>query len=83
MIAGKAPNKRSTGEVKGLCARGGFEVDITWDEAVLVRTVIRSKLGKPCVVRYGDERLRFATETGDERTVARDAGRLILGENLK
>jgi hypothetical protein len=30
----------------------------------LFATVIRSKLGRPCVVRYGDEHLRFETQAG-------------------
>jgi alpha-L-fucosidase 2 len=58
------PASWSWGEVKGLCARGGFEVDIVWRDGRLANAVIRSKLGRPCVVRYGDERLRFETQAG-------------------
>ena len=59
------PKSWPTGEVKGLCARGGFEVDIAWSNGQLTQAAILSKLGKPCVVRYGDERLRFETEAGE------------------
>ena len=58
------PKSWPAGEVKGLCARGGFEVDIAWSGGRLTRAGVRSKLGRPCVVRYGDERLRFETKAG-------------------
>ena len=63
------PKSWSRGGVKGLCARGGFEVDIAWADGRLAKAVVRSKLGKPCVVRYGDERLRFETKAGEAHTL--------------
>jgi alpha-L-fucosidase 2 len=58
------PRSWSSGEVKGLCARGGFEVDIAWSNGQLTHASVLSKLGKPCTVRYGDERLRLETKAG-------------------
>lgn len=39
------------GEVKGLCARGGFEVDVRWNANKLSSAVIVSRYGGSCVLR--------------------------------
>lgn len=40
-----------TGSLHGLCARGGFVVDIAWQEGQLKHATITSRTGGPCVVR--------------------------------
>ena len=45
------PTAWPTGHVKGLCARGGFEVDISWKNGKLDGAVVRSKLGRKCRLR--------------------------------
>jgi len=39
------------GHVRGLRARGGFEVDLAWDEGALIRADLRAHRGGPCRVR--------------------------------
>lgn len=49
------PKEWSTGSIKGLRARGGFEVDIDWKGNKLTSTTIHSTLGHPCQVCYGSK----------------------------
>ena len=49
------PRAWPEGCVRGLCARGGFEVDIAWSDGKLTGATIRSKLGNVCTVRSSAE----------------------------
>jgi alpha-L-fucosidase 2 len=58
------PEAWATGAVDGLCARGGFVVDLKWQDGRLDRAVVHSKRGNPCRVRYRDRVVELATEAG-------------------
>jgi len=45
------PSKLTNGAVSGLCARGGFQVDLQWQSNKLASASILSKLGNTCRVR--------------------------------
>ncbi len=60
------PKEWPTGHATGLRARGGFEVDVYWNDGKLQRATVRSLLGRPCTVRYGGTTAKFDTEPGQE-----------------
>ena len=45
------PKAWSTGSVKGLRARGGFEVEMAWENGELTEAKIRASLGRDCTIR--------------------------------
>ena len=58
------PDAWSEGSITGLCAKGGFEVDITWKDGKMQEITILSKSGERCNLRYGDSTLSFNTKKG-------------------
>lgn len=55
------PDKWSLGTVRGLVARGGFEIDMDWYKGKLGQAIIKSGNGGPCVLRT----LQSLKGTGD------------------
>ena len=64
------PSDWKEGSIKGLKARGGFTVDITWKNQKVTKLVIHSQLGGNC-------RLRLDSETKPNNTALKQA----QGEN--
>lgn len=58
------PKAWQKGAVKGLVARGGFVVDLSWEEGKLKEVIVLSKLGRPLTISYGDHVVSLETEKG-------------------
>ncbi len=59
------PKAWANGSVKGLRARGGFEVDIAWKDGKLVTAEIRSVGGSSGTVRYGEKKTEIKLKPGE------------------
>ncbi|WP_229421197.1 glycoside hydrolase family 95 protein [Telluria antibiotica] len=64
------PSAWPDGEVAGLRARGGFEVDMRWRQGRLVAAAVRAVAGGGTAkVRYGDKTVALTLRPGERRTL--------------
>jgi len=61
------PDSWSSGEVKGLVARGGFVVDIKWENSRLETVKIQPRLGGSCTVSYKGNRIELINLKASEK----------------
>jgi alpha-L-fucosidase 2 len=55
------PKAWPSGRVRGLRARGGFMVDIAWEDGALTDAAITAVRDGPCRVRYADRVMQVNT----------------------
>ncbi len=60
------PDSWHNGEVKGLMARGNFEVSLTWKDNKLKDATIQSNLGGECALKYDGKVMIVYDEEGNE-----------------
>lgn len=60
------PMEWENGEVKGLSARGGFDVDLKWESGKLTHIRVFSKKGGTCTLEYKGKEMVLETESGSE-----------------
>jgi alpha-L-fucosidase 2 len=67
------PREWKSGSVQGLHAKGGFQVDIVWDNRSLKESRIRSSLNKRCIVRVTSPVvLSIASERNSKKLYSKD-----------
>lgn len=60
------PDAWSSGSVKGLCARGGFEISMTWKDKKLQKLTILSKNGGETTLISGEKSKKIAFKKGKQ-----------------
>ncbi len=56
------PSAWPSGSIKGIVAKKGFEIDMTWEAGKLLSLAISSKLGNTLKFRYNDEVKKIETK---------------------
>ena len=59
------PSALPYGKIHGLRARGGFELDFSWQAGKLLSLKVRSKVGGQLVLNYKDLNVTFPTKKGE------------------
>jgi alpha-L-fucosidase 2 len=55
------PSALANGEIKGICARGGFQLNLKWNQGTLQCADIISLAGNDCLLRYKGKIISFKT----------------------
>jgi alpha-L-fucosidase 2 len=63
------PAAWKSGTVRGLRARGGFEVSMEWKDGTLSKAEIASTYGTHCIVRYGTETASLHFKPGEKTSM--------------
>jgi alpha-L-fucosidase 2 len=63
------PKVWESGSIKGVRARGGFELDVIWKSGKLKEVTIRNIKGKACKVTYGSKTVQFLINQGKSVTL--------------
>ncbi|MEX2235142.1 MAG: glycoside hydrolase family 95 protein [Cyclobacteriaceae bacterium] len=58
------PNDWKDGQISGICARGGYEVNMKWVAGKLVTCAVLSKYGGQCEIKYESAIVKLNTKPG-------------------
>jgi len=63
------PDAWETGSIKGICARGGFEIEMNWENKILKKVTVFSKLGGKTTLISGDKKQNITLKKGEKLEV--------------
>jgi len=63
------PDAWETGSIKGICARGGFEIEMNWENKILKKVTVSSKLGGKTTLISGDKKQNITLKKGEKLEV--------------
>jgi len=63
------PDAWSEGSVKGICARGGFEIEISWSNKKPEKVIVSSKNGGKTTLIFGDKKQEIILKKGEKLEV--------------
>lgn len=66
------PKAWANGNVQGLCARGGFVINMEWKENKITQATIFSKSGGVCNINTGTKKIMLQTQAGKEYSIKND-----------
>lgn len=76
------PKAWPKGSISGICAVGGFTVDVAWEQGRLTEALVVSKLGNECKIRY-TEPITVCDSSGQQVSVRSLAEGLYAFETTK
>jgi alpha-L-fucosidase 2 len=66
------PSALPDGSVRGVCARGGFELDMEWKAGKLTALTVFSRAGSDCKIRIEGKTVEFPTVSGKTYSLGTD-----------
>ena len=63
------PSQWQSGSVRGLCARGGFVVDMVWEDSEMKEARILSRVGGKCHLVYKDKAIELEFKEGEGKRI--------------
>lgn len=63
------PSEWSTGNIRGLCGRGGFVVDMDWEDGKLTSIWVYSPKGGVCTLKYKDREVGISLKAGERKKI--------------
>ncbi|MHC0439356.1 glycoside hydrolase family 95 protein [Flavobacterium sp. 3-210] len=64
------PDAWEEGSVKGICARGGFEIEMNWSNKTIQKLIVSSKIGGKTTLIFGDKKQEVVLKKGEKKDIS-------------